>query len=137
MGDIMGDRESIRVAVVDDNDRLRLGLTVFLETFDNIELAGEAETGVEAIELCEEQKPDIILMDVKMPQMDGITATQIISRQYPEIGIIILTSATDSQVIEKALHAGARMCLLKNVTVEELYETIVDVYDAIHESSTD
>ena len=97
----------IRVMLVDDHTMVRHGLATFLKVFDDLQLAGEAESGEEAIQLCEEILPDVILMDMVLPKMDGATATRLIREKFPHIQVIALTSFQEGDLIKKALDAGA------------------------------
>jgi NarL family two-component system response regulator LiaR len=97
----------IRVALVDDHAMVRRGLATFLMVFDDLELAGEAASGEDAIQLCAQVRPDVVLMDMVMPDMDGVTATRAIRQQYPEVQVIALTSFKDKGLVEDALQAGA------------------------------
>ena len=97
--------EPIRVMVVDDHAMVRRGLATFLKVFDDLQLAGEAESGEAAIQLCAEVLPDVILMDMSMPGMDGAAATRIIRQQFPQIQVIALTSFKEGKVIQQALKA--------------------------------
>jgi len=114
----------IRVLLVDDHDMVRQGLAVFLHVFDDLELAGEAENGAEAIQRCAEVQPDVVLMDLMMPEMDGATAARIIRERFPAIRVIALTSFQEDGMVQRALQAGAIGYLLKNVTAEELASAI-------------
>jgi NarL family two-component system response regulator LiaR len=110
----------IRVMVVDDHAMVRRGLATFLMVYDDLELAGEAESGEEAIQLCSEVKPDVILMDMVLPVMDGAAATRVIRKRYPKVQVIALTSFKDKNIIKNALEAGAIGYLLKDVSAAEL-----------------
>jgi len=110
----------IRVMVVDDHAMVRRGLATFLMVYDDLELAGEAESGEEAIQLCAEVKPDVILMDMVLPVMDGAAATRVIRKRYPKVQVIALTSFKDKNIIKNALEAGAIGYLLKDVSAAEL-----------------
>ena len=110
----------IRVMVVDDHAMVRRGLATFLMVYDDLELAGEAESGEEAIQLCSEVKPDVILMDMVLPVMDGAAATSVIRKRYPKVQVIALTSFKDKNIIKNALEAGAIGYLLKDVSAAEL-----------------
>ncbi len=114
----------IRVMVVDDHAMVRQGLSTFLKVFDDLELAGEASNGIEAIELCNKVHPDVILMDIVMPNMDGITAIKKIKQKNPTIQIVALSSFKDEALVVNSLQAGAIGYLLKNVTADELAHTI-------------
>ena len=120
----MTEADPIRIILVDDHAMLRKGLRFFLAGFDDLELVGEAASGKEAIRLCAELVPDVVLMDMVMPDMDGAAATQIIRQQTPTIEVIALTSFQEEDLIERALQAGAISYLLKNVSAETLAEAI-------------
>jgi NarL family two-component system response regulator LiaR len=110
--------------LVDDHALVRRGLAAFLMVFDDLELAGEAESGEAAIQLCAKILPDVILMDMVMPEMDGAAATRAIRQQFPKIQVIALTSFKEGELVKKALEAGAIGYLLKNVTADELARAI-------------
>jgi NarL family two-component system response regulator LiaR len=110
--------------IVDDHSVVRSGLSAFLLAFDDLELAGEASSGEEAVDLCDEMKPDVVLMDLVMPGTDGAAATQAIREKCPEIQVIALTSFPEENLVKKAIQAGAISYLLKNVSAEELAEAI-------------
>jgi NarL family two-component system response regulator LiaR len=116
--------QPIRVMLVDDHTMVRRGLATFLEVFDDLELAGEAADGEEAIELCGRLLPDVVLMDLAMPEMDGVTATRVIRHRFPEVQVIALTSFKEAELIQNALQAGAIGYLLKDVTADELDQAI-------------
>lgn len=118
----------VRVLIVDDHDMVRRGLAAFLMVIDDLKLVGEAGDGQEAITLCEALQPDVVLMDLVMPEMDGIAATQAIRKQHPHIRVIALTSFKDQALVQKALKAGAISYLLKNVSADELAEAIRSAY---------
>jgi len=114
----------IRVMLVDDHTMVRHGLATFLKVFDDLQLAGEAESGETAIQLCAEVLPDVILMDMALPLMDGATATRAIRQQFPKVQVIALTSFKEGELIKKALEAGAIGYLLKDVSADELARAI-------------
>lgn len=114
----------IRVMLVDDHTMVRHGLATFLRIFDDLELVGEADNGEAAIELCGEILPDVILMDMVLPKMDGVKATQVIREKFPQVQVLTLTSFKDEELINKALKAGAIGYLIKNVSAEELAQAI-------------
>lgn len=120
----MTGEEPIRVLLVDDHRVVRSGLSAFLLAFEDLELVGEADSGETAIMICDNVKPDVVLMDLVMPGMDGAEATQAIREQCPDIQVIALTSFKDEELVQKALKAGAIGYLLKNVTSDELAEAI-------------
>jgi two-component system, NarL family, response regulator LiaR len=114
----------IRVMLVDDYTMVRRGLATFLKVFDDLELAGEASSGQEAVQLCEKLHPDVVLMDMVMPDMDGAAATRIIRKQSSSIQVIALTSFKEGILIQSALQAGAIGYLLKDVSADELVQAI-------------
>jgi NarL family two-component system response regulator LiaR len=114
----------IRVIIVDDHTVVRSGLGAVLASSEGMELVGEAENGEEAIRLCERLQPDVVLMDLLMPKMDGVTASKIIHERWPQIRIIALTSFREKEYVEGVLKAGATSYLLKNVSADELISAI-------------
>ncbi|WP_345346670.1 response regulator transcription factor [Candidatus Villigracilis affinis] len=114
----------IRVMIVDDHMMVRRGLATFLKVFDDLELSGEAENGEVAIQLCARVQPDVILMDMVMPIMDGAAATRAIRQQFPQVQVIALTSFKEGELIKNALEAGAIGYLLKDVTADDLVRAI-------------
>ncbi len=124
----MAEIKPIRVFIVDDHAMLRTGLRQFIDTFDDLTLAGEARNGAEAVKNCQADPPDVILMDLVMPVMDGIEATRQIIQQNRQQKIIILTSFHEQDRVEQALKAGAISYLLKNVSAEELAQAIRAAY---------
>lgn len=116
--------EPIRVLIVDDHDMLREGLAAFLNGFPDLVMVGEASSGVEGIRLCQELLPDVVLMDLVMPEMDGVLAIKAIHETQPEVKIIALSSFSEDKLIRSALAAGATSYLLKNVSAERLADSI-------------
>jgi len=114
----------IRVMLVDDHTMVRRGLAAFLKVFDDLQLAGEAESGAAAIELCGEILPDVVLMDMVMPDMDGATATQAIRQKFPQVQVLALTSFKEGDLVKNALEAGAIGYLLKDVSADDLVQAI-------------
>ena len=114
----------IRVMLVDDHTVVRLGLGAVLSVSDDMRLVGEAGNGEEAIQLCERLQPDVILMDLLMPKMDGIAATKAIHERWPKVRIIALTSFKEREYVEGVLKVGATSYLLKNVSADELVSAI-------------
>jgi NarL family two-component system response regulator LiaR len=110
--------------LVDDHAVVRSGLSAFLSVQTDMELVGEAENGEQAVTRAEILKPDVILMDLMMPEMDGVAATQAIKKRHPGIQIIALTSFQEDQLVQNALKAGAVGYLMKNVTARELAAAI-------------
>ncbi|MFK9094922.1 response regulator [Bacillus salipaludis] len=115
---------SIRILIVDDHHVVRRGLVFFLRTQKGFDIIGEAANGIEAVELAKSLKPDLILMDLVMPEMDGIQATKIIKKELPEIKIMMLTSFSDQDHVIPALEAGASGFQLKDIQPDELVASI-------------
>jgi NarL family two-component system response regulator LiaR len=124
----MTEAQPIRVIIVDDHAMLRKGLRFFLTSFADLELVGEASSGREAIDLCGQLEPDVVLMDMVMADMDGAAATQIIREQNPSVQVLALTSFQEKDLIERALQAGAIGYLLKNVSAQDLAEAIREAH---------
>jgi NarL family two-component system response regulator LiaR len=126
-------RDRIRVLIVDDHEVVRQGLRTFLELHDDpggpmIEVVGEAANGVEAVELSESLQPDIVLLDLVMPEMDGIKATTKIIERAPQTRVIILTSFGEEDKVVPAIRAGAQGYLLKDISPDGLAQAIYDAY---------
>lgn len=120
----MLETKPIRVLLVDDHAVVRSGLSAFLTIYDDLELAGEARDGAEALRLCRQLQPDVVLMDLVMPEMDGATATKQIRQACPRTQVIVLTSFREDELVQGALQAGAIGYLLKNVAADELARAI-------------
>ena len=120
--------QPIRVLLVDDHTMVRRGLATILKVFDDLQLAGEAENAEAAIQLCGEVEPDVVLMDMVLPGMDGATATRTIRQQFPQVQVIALTSFKEGALIKNALEAGAIGYLLKDVSADELAQAIRAAY---------
>ena len=120
----MSDGTKIRVMVVDDHAVVRSGLGAFLSVMPDLELVGEAENGDLAVVRCGHLHPDVILMDLKMPGMDGVTATRLIREQFPGTQVIALTSFQEDELVHNAMKAGAIGYLMKNVSSQELAAAI-------------
>lgn len=116
--------QPIRVMLVDDHTMVRRGLATFLKVFDDLQLVGEANGGEAAIQLCAEVLPDVILMDMVMPDMDGAAATRAIRQRFPQVQVIALTSFKTGELVRSALEAGAIGYLLKDVSADELVRAI-------------
>ncbi len=119
-----GTAEPIRVLAVDDDEIVRSGMEVFLTAFDDLEMVGMAANGEEAIKRCAESEPDVVLMDVKMPVMDGITATRLIRQQFPKIQVVALSAYADREMIAQVMAAGAFIFMSKNAPTEQLADSI-------------
>lgn len=120
----MGMPDRIRVLFVDDHLMVRRGLAAMLSVYDDLELVGETGNAEEAIHLCAELRPDVVLMDLLLPDMDGASATEIIRRQSPAIQVIALTSFEDDELLRRVIQAGAIGYLLKNVGADDLVAAI-------------
>lgn len=114
----------IRVLITDDHFVVREGLHLILETAEDIEVVGEAVDGADCLRLVPELKPDLILMDLQMPRMDGITAIEHLRKDHPDIAIVILTTYNEDDLMIRALQASARGYLLKDSSRENLLDTI-------------
>jgi DNA-binding NarL/FixJ family response regulator len=119
-----GNSVSIRVVIADDHSLVRQGLRRYLEMADGIEVVGEASNGSEAIDLVEREQPDIALMDIRMPEMDGLEAARTISERHPKVGIVMLTAYDDRHFVVEAVRSGARGYVLKARDAEHLTQTV-------------
>ena len=113
-----------RILVVDDQRLVREGLTALLELVDDLQLVAVAEDGAQAIALVDEHRPDVVLMDLRMPVMDGVEATRRIRRDHPDVEIVVLTTHADDDSILAALRAGARGYLTKDAGVAEIARAV-------------
>ena len=120
----MTDIKPIKILVVDDHPVVRDGLKNIFLVFNDLELIGEAENGSAAMAFCQLMTPDVILMDILMPVMDGILATRAICEQYPQVKVIVLTSYPDDNLVQKAMEAGAIGYLLKNAPIDDLANAV-------------
>lgn len=116
----------IKVLIVDDHPLVRHGIKTLLDFYDDIEVIGEAENGQEALEMCKKNKPDVVLMDLIMPGVNGIEATKEIMKNWSYIKVVTLTSFVDKKLIEDSLKAGAIGYVLKNISGDKLVATIRD-----------
>lgn len=114
----------IRVMLVDDHEMVRQGLSMMLQTFDDMLLVGEAQDASDIVDRCRDLQPDVVLMDLMMPEIDGIQATQTLLEFLPNIRVVALTSFIDPKLVQKMLSAGAIGYLLKNATIDELADAI-------------
>ena len=117
----------IRILLVDDQSIVREGLASLLETHADLEIVGEAANGKIAVERSRVLKPDVILMDVRMPIMDGVAAIRLLTQQAPEIKILVLTTFDDDEYVTKAMSYGAKGYLLKDTPSKELAQAIRSV----------
>jgi len=114
----------IKILIADDHLIIRQGLRLILETESDFKLVGEASDGAEAVSLCKKLKPDVVLMDLRMPNMDGLTAIEKLRDEGPEIAIVILTTFNEDELMLRGLQAGARGYLLKDTDRSTLFDTI-------------
>lgn len=114
----------VRLIIVDDHDLVRRGIRSALVNYPEIEVVTECSNGAEAIASCSELRPDVVLMDLRMPGVDGVAATRAIHKQNQDVQIIVLTSYDDENLVHEALEAGALSYLLKNIGVHDLAEAI-------------
>ena len=124
----MGPDDPIRIMIVDDHQMVRDGLKVFLSIYDDIEIVAEASNGKQAVELCTQALPDVILMDILLPELDGPAATRRIREIYPHIQIIALSNFVDEDRVQGMIQAGAIGYLLKDVNADQLVSAIRDAY---------
>ena len=124
----MNESSRIRVMIVDDHDVLRSGLKFSLLAFDDLDLVCEARNGEEAVRLCGQCQPDVVLMDMLMPEMDGIEATHAIRHQYPQVRVLALSSFYDQDLVCRALQAGVTGYLVKGISAAQLVEAVHAVY---------
>lgn len=118
----------IKVLIADDQELIRQSLTIILNSEKDLEVTDAVANGVEVIRSIRKERPDVILMDIRMPEMDGVVCTQIIKENYPEIKVIILTTFDDEEYVFNALKYGASGYLLKGISTKELTEAIRKVY---------
>jgi NarL family two-component system response regulator LiaR len=120
----MTETTPIRVMIVDDHGVVRRGLAAYLKNEDDLELVGEARDGQEALQVCEKVRPDVVLMDLVMPELGGAAATRLIRKRWPDVQVIALTSFKEKDLVRDALAAGAISYLLKDVSGDDLAYTI-------------
>lgn len=125
----MSETDAIQIMLVDDHLMVRDGLKVFLSVYDDLEIVAEAEDGEQAIDLCAQVQPDVILMDIVMPNTDGPTATARIRKAFPQVQVIALTSFLEEDLVQRALQAGATGYLLKDVHPDKLANAIRDAHE--------
>ena len=117
-------KQSIRILLADDHSITRNGLKTILSLYDDMVLVGEASNGIDAIKICKKTNPDIILMDLDMPIMDGVSATGIIRKECPGVKVIALTSFTDKKLVNNAIKTGVSSYIVKNISPDELIKAI-------------
>lgn len=117
----------IRLAVVDDHPGVRVGYSSLLDAHDDIEVVGEGANGLEAVELCRERELDAVVMDVRMPVMDGIEATRLIKSIAPSTRVVLITAYEQDELEEAGAQAGADLFLLKGISGVELAQRVREV----------
>lgn len=125
--------EKIRIIVVDDTDETRTLVSRYLEFNDRFELVGIASNGKEAIEEIEDKTPDVVLMDINMPEMNGLEATEYISNNFPSVVVIIMSVQSEVDYMKKAMLSGAKEYIIKPFTIDDLNQTIISTYDKVFE----
>jgi DNA-binding NarL/FixJ family response regulator len=120
-------KQQVRVMVADDNEMVRMALAILIETFDDLQLVAEAADGLEAIQLAKQVHPDVVIMDLQMPKVNGIEATRTIKQIADNVRVVVLTSSMEDGVMKDALEAGADGYLFKNITPTDLYQTITSI----------
>ncbi|MBD3616920.1 MAG: response regulator transcription factor [Gracilimonas sp.] len=128
---------NIQIAIVDDHEIVRDGIKILLEDEPGINITGEAKTGKEAVSLCNSHETDLVIMDITMPEMDGIEATKIIKENHPDIKILALTMLSEDQHIRKMIKAGASGYILKSSGKQELIKAINTIMAGKHYFSND
>jgi DNA-binding NarL/FixJ family response regulator len=123
--------EPIKVMIVDDHTLFRQGLRKVLETYRELQVIGEASDGREAIARIGELQPDVVLMDIKMPRMEGFESTRLIRESYPELVIIALTMYEDADYVVKMVHAGANGYMHKDISVDKLVDAIRHMHEGV------
>ncbi len=125
----MSEQKQIRIVIVDDHDMVRRGLATYLRIQPDMRMVSEAGSGEEALRVCEQYLPDVVLMDLVMPKMGGAETTRKLKAKFPDIQVIALTSFQDRDLVQEMLRAGAIGYLLKNITGEELADAIRQAYN--------
>ncbi|APP17750.1 MULTISPECIES: response regulator [Bacillus] len=123
----------MRVVIADDHHIVRKGLVFFLQTQPDVDIVGEASNGEEALQVVRQTNPDIVLMDLSMPVMNGIEATKQMTLDMPEVRIVILTSYADKDYVIPAIQAGAKAYQLKDVAPEKLLTTMIEVQNGTYQ----
>ena len=121
--------KSIRIAIIDDQTLMRDGLKTILDLEEDMEVVATAANGREGYEIIKKHKPDVVLMDIRMPELNGVEATKLVKKDYPETVVIILTTFDDDDYIVEALCHGASGYLLKDMHGDKLIQSIRDAYD--------
>src|ERR1041384_7194940 len=126
-------KKKLRVLIGDDVQEARRNTRLMLATIDDVEVVAIAANGLQAVQLAEEQHPDILLLDINMPEMDGLTAYRKIAQTHPDIGCIIISAEKDTTTLRNAMSIGVQEYLIKPYTIEELEKAIAHVYQRVLE----
>jgi len=118
----------IKIMIVDDLEHVRQGLRTIFELSEDIEIVGEANNGAEAVTLAGKYNPDVVLMDIEMPKIDGFEATQLIKNQYPGIGVVMISIHHTPEFLKRATESGVDAYLRKGIPSEVLFSTIQEVW---------
>ena len=118
----------IRILIADDHGMVRKGLITYIKNKPDLDVVGEARDGKEAVALCEQLQPDVVLMDLIMPELGGVAAIRLIHKNWPAIRLVALTSFQEKELVQDALQAGAMSYLLKNISGDDLAEAIRAAY---------
>src|SRR5512134_260120 len=127
-------KKKLRVLIADDIQETRRNTRLMLATIDDVEVVAIAANGIQAVELTEEQHPDILLLDINMPEMDGLTAYRKIAQTHPDVGCIIISAEKDTTTLRTAMSIGVQEYLIKPFTVDELEDAIVRVNKRVQET---
>ncbi|MBS4456168.1 response regulator transcription factor [Tuanshanicoccus lijuaniae] len=119
--------EVIKIVIADDEQLIRSGLKLMLNTFSDIDVVGVASNGQEALEQCQQHEVDVVLMDIRMPKVNGIEGTKLVKTHFPDVAVLIVTTFQDSDYILKAMNEGASGYLLKDSDYDEIYQAIKTV----------
>lgn len=114
----------IRVLVADSHEMVRLGLALFVDVYDGLELVGIAEDGSEALNLCATHQPDVVLLSLHLPPVDGLDTTRLIRQAYPQIHVVVMSHTNRPEEVEAAIHAGASGYMIKALSLDEIAKTI-------------
>lgn len=124
-------KKKLRVLIADDVQETRRNTRLMLATIDDVEVVAMAANGLQAVQLTEEHHPDLVLLDINMPEMDGLTAYQEIAKVHPDIGCIIISAEKDTTTLRNAISIGVQEYLIKPFTVEELEKAVAHVYERV------